>query len=61
MEFHKGCQIENCLIYFLYLTKEPNIHLNVKELANHCTIVFQNIFKFKIQDFKNIPKQKCMR
>ena len=30
MDFHKGCQIENCLRYFLYLTKQPIRHLNIK-------------------------------
>ena len=33
MDFHKGRQTVNGLRYFLYLTKEPTRHLNVKVLA----------------------------
>ena len=39
MDFHKGCQIENCFRYFLYLNKEPIRRLNVKVPAFHTTIV----------------------
>ena len=54
MNFHKGYQIEKFFRYFLYLTKEPIRHLNVKVPA------FMNVARcfIMLKPTKNIWKIK---
>ena len=42
VEFHKGCQIENGLLYFLYLTKEPIPHFKHQSTSKSLHDIIQN-------------------